>query len=70
MMVCVAKMTDGRIVEIVRVAHTVGFSMEPDWVMICHDWHRTERQKIQFEWMPASTRFEWVREFEGAANVV
>ena len=66
MMVMVAKTTDGRFVEIVRVAKTVAFSDKPGWVMICMDWEHSERRKAQFKWIPASTRFEWVREFVGA----
>ena len=66
MMVMVAKTTDGRFVEVVRVAETVAFSSEPGWVMICMDWQQIERRKSQFRWVPASTRFEWVREFIGA----
>lgn len=65
MMVMVAKTTDGRFVEIVRVAEIVTFSSEPGWVMICMDWQQVERKKSQFRWVPASTRFEWVREFVG-----
>ena len=65
-MVTVAKTTDGRFVEVVRVADTVAFSTERGWVMVCMDWEKAERKKSQFKWVPASTRFEWVREFVGA----
>ena len=61
-MIVVAKV-DGKIVEIVRVARTVGFSDVPGWVMICTDWQQPERKKQQFKWVPASTPFEWVRKF-------
>ena len=54
---------EGRTVEIVRVAERVGFSDEPGWVMVCFDWEQPERKKQQFKWVPASTRFEWVREY-------
>jgi hypothetical protein len=62
-MIKVAKMTDGRMVEVVRVADTVGFSPEPGWVMVCFDFEKTDRKKSEFKWVPASTRFEWVKEF-------
>lgn len=52
-----------RLVQVVRVADTVGFSQERGWVMLCLDWEQPERKKQQFRWVPASTRFEWVREF-------
>ena len=62
MTVVVAKM-QGRLVQVVRVADTVGFSQERGWVMVCFDFEQAERKKQQFRWVPASTRFEWVRQF-------
>jgi hypothetical protein len=44
-MIKVAKMTDGRMVEVVRVADTVGFSSERGWVMVCMDFEKTDRKK-------------------------
>ena len=61
-MTTVAKM-NGRVVEVVRTADTVGFSTERGWVMVCFDFEQVERKKSQFKWVPASTQFEWVREF-------
>ncbi len=61
-MTVVAKMND-RLVEVVKVASTVQFSNTPGWVLICLDLEQGERKKSQFRWLPASTRFEWVREF-------
>ena len=62
-MITVAKMTDGRMVEVVRVADTVAFSDITGWIMICMDWEKADRKKSEFKWLPASTRFDWVREF-------
>jgi hypothetical protein len=62
-MITVAKMADGRVVQVVRVADTVGFSPEPGWVMVCFDFEKTYSKRAEFKWMPASTRFEWVREW-------
>lgn len=62
MTVVVAKMKD-RVVQVMRVSDTVGFSQERGWVMVCMDWEQAERKKSQFKWVPASTRFEWVRSF-------
>ena len=62
-MVIVAKMTDGRIVQVVRVADTVGFSEDKNWVMVCFDFEKINRKREQFKWVPATTRFDWVREF-------
>ncbi len=61
-MTVVAKM-NGKLVEVVRVADTVQFSNTPGWILICLDFEQGERKKSQFRWLPASTRFEWVREF-------
>jgi hypothetical protein len=63
MMIKVAKMTDGRMVEVVRVAETVGFSPERGWVMVCFDFEKISRKREHFKWVPATTRFDWVREF-------
>ena len=61
-MTVVAKM-NGRVVEIVKVAREVQFSNTPGWVLICLDFELGERKKTQFRWLPATTRFEWVRSF-------
>jgi hypothetical protein len=61
-MTVVAKM-DGKLVEIVRVVQEVQFSNTPGWVLICLDFEQAERKKSQFRWLPASTRFEWIRSF-------
>jgi len=62
-MTVIAKFQE-KIVEIIRVADTVGFSDEKGWVMVCTDFEQPERKKQQFKWMPATTKFEWVREFK------
>jgi hypothetical protein len=64
-MMMVAKM-NGKIVEIVKVVETVAFSTARGWVMICTDFEQAERKKSQFKWLPATTKFEWVREFNFA----
>jgi hypothetical protein len=61
-MTVVAKM-NGKLVEIVKVACEVQFSNTPGWVLICLDFEQGERKKSQFRWLPATTRFEWVKEF-------
>jgi hypothetical protein len=62
-MIKVAKMTDGRMVEVVRVADTVRFSPEPGWVMVCFDFEKPFTKRAEFKWVPSTTRFEWVREY-------
>lgn len=61
-MIKVAKMMDGRVVEVVRVADTVGFSPEKGWVMVCMDFEKISRKREHFKWVPATTRFDWVRD--------
>lgn len=61
-MMVVAKM-NGRLVQVLKVAETVGFSENRGWVMVCFDFEQPERKKQHFKWVPASTRFEWVRDF-------
>jgi hypothetical protein len=62
MMTIVAKL-NGKLVEIVKIVDEVQFSNTRGWVMICTDFEQAERKKSQFRWLPASTKFEWVREF-------
>jgi hypothetical protein len=62
-MMIVAKI-DGKIVEVKKVAERVGFSDKRGWVLICTDFEQQERRKQHFKWIPASTRFEWVREYK------
>jgi hypothetical protein len=56
---------DGRWVHVVRFARDVAFSDEQNWFMICFDWEKVNRRREQFRWVPASTRFEAVKEFAG-----
>ena len=62
-MTTVARMPDGKMVEVVRVAETVAFSPDHGWVMVCFDFEKIERKREHFKWVPATTRFDWVREF-------
>ena len=62
-MITVAKMTDGRVVEIVRAASKVDSSHDRGWIMICMDFEKTYRKRSEFKWVPADTKFEWVRAY-------
>ena len=48
-MITVAKMTDGRVVEIVRATEKVGFSPDRGWIMICMDFEKTYRKRTEFK---------------------
>jgi hypothetical protein len=61
----IAKMA-GRWVHVVRFAREVGFSTERDWFMVCFDWEKPYRKREHFKWVPASTKFDSVKEFVGA----
>ncbi len=62
-MMMIAKFKD-KIVQIVKVQESVGFSEEKDWIFICFDFDKINRRREQFKWVKASeTKFEWVREF-------
>jgi len=61
-MTTVAKLKD-RIVRIVRVQERVAFSPHPNWILIELDIHLPEQRRQLQRWVPADTRFEWVREF-------
>ena len=62
MTIVVAKIHDS-VVQVVRYSDAVGFSTEKGWFMVCTDWQQPEHKKQHFSWMPANTRFDWVREF-------
>jgi hypothetical protein len=62
MTMVVAKFRD-RWVHVVKFATTVSFSTEPNWFMVNLDWEKPFRKREQFRWVPASTRFDAVREF-------
>ena len=54
---------NGRWVQVVRFAKTVQFSSDTDWFMVSIDWQVADRNRQHFKWVPASTRFEDVKEF-------
>lgn len=59
----IGKLPTGVLVQIVQVKDKVAFSAERGWVCITHNVALSERMKREFKWIPASTRFECVREF-------
>jgi hypothetical protein len=50
----------GQVVRIVKQVKQVQFSDEPNWILV--DFDMSEQGK-EFKWLPAATRFVWVREF-------
>jgi hypothetical protein len=64
-MVTVAKLND-KVVEIVKVAYDVQFSQDKGWVCICSE--IAKPNSLAVRWVPASTRFEWVKVFNFKEN--
>ena len=62
-MMIVAKTMDGKLVEVIRFVDRVGFSEDRGWILICRDFQWPDRKKDHFKWVPATTMFDWVREF-------
>lgn len=54
---------NNRFVRVVRTQEHVAFSQQRDWVLVQHDIHVPEHKRRRMEWVPATTRFDWVREF-------
>jgi len=52
----------GKIVRILQKAHSVKFSDQKDWLLIDTDPAKGSRGQ-GLKWIPASTRFEWVRPY-------
>jgi len=51
-----------RWVHVVKFATTVSFSAEKNWFMVNFDFEKPFCKREQFKWVPASTKFEAVRE--------
>ena len=59
----VARLND-KFVRLVRTQETVQFSNEKNWVLVEYDLAVPEHKRQFRRWLPiASTRFDWVREF-------
>ena len=67
----VAKITDtGKIVQILRIVDRVQFSDALGWVLIDPDLSArdmTGSLGANIKWIPASTRFDWVRDISFSA---
>jgi hypothetical protein len=53
----------GKIVRILKKQHTVPFSEEKNWLLIDTD-PAKGNNGVGLKWVPASTRFEWVRPYK------
>jgi len=59
----------GKIVRIIRKQHSVKFSDQKDWLLIDTDPGKGN-QGAGLKWLPASTRFEWVRPYRETVDEV
>jgi hypothetical protein len=57
----------GKIVRILRKEHSVKFSDQKDWLLIDTDPGKGDRG-TGLKWVPASTRFEWVRPYRDTVD--
>ena len=58
----IGKLTNNKIVEIVRIAETVRFSEEQGWLLLASEINKPNSLAVR--WVKASdTQFIWVREF-------
>jgi len=53
---------NNRIVRLVRYSSKVAFSDNPDWLLLQYPLELPENKR-RLLWVPLSTRFEWVKEF-------
>jgi len=60
--------TTGKIVRILKKAYTVAFSKDKNWLLIDTDFARGKNSSGQ-KWIPASTRFSWVKEFDNKKDM-
>jgi len=58
----------GKIVQLLKKAHTVAFSKDKDWILIDNDYLKGKNSFGQ-KWIPASTKFTWVREFSNKKDM-
>lgn len=61
-MITIAKLPNNKIVEIVKVAETVGFSDDKGWLLIASE--PGKKNSLAVRWVKASDAyFTWVKEF-------
>ena len=58
----------GKIVRLLKKSHTVAFSKDKDWLMVDTDFARG-KNSIGQKWIPASTKFSWVKEFSNKTDM-
>lgn len=59
----IAKLEDGTLVQIVKTSESVAFSSEKGWILLCFDFETRVMFQQFLRWVPATTRFTWVRDY-------
>jgi len=57
----------GKIIRILKKAHTVPFSDEKNWLLVDTDPGKGN-SGLGIKWIPADTRFEWVRPYRDSVD--
>ena len=57
----------GKIIRILKKAHTVPFSDEKNWLLVDMDPAKGNKG-LGIKWIPADTRFEWVRPYKDTVD--
>ncbi len=57
----------GKIIRILKKAHTVPFSDEKNWLLVDTDPGKGN-SGLGIKWIPADTRFEWVRPYKDSVD--
>jgi pyrimidine deaminase RibD-like protein len=57
----------GKIIRILKKAHTVSFSDEKNWLLVDVDPAKGNKG-LGIKWIPADTRFEWVRPYRDTVD--
>jgi len=52
-----------KLYRVLRLAETVEFSQEKNWILLTPDVSVPERKVQHLQWVQANTRFEWARTF-------
>lgn len=64
----IAKLPSGKIVQLKKAQDVVGFSKDTGWLLVNSEPGKDTGPSSLIRWIPADTRFEWVRPFQAIAE--
>jgi len=47
--------------QILKYARSVGWTDRKGWLLVCPDFQKAKHFRVNMRWIPADTRFEWVK---------